>query len=150
MSDQGFLLGKLKLEGIAQEVPQCSFDLFCFRFWASKAKEGVIGRPHILEPSEVRIVRISGREWTKLAFDLVSLYVVSLFFERDDSVLDMLVCGIDLSTFSPRVGGEQIFLDVVIQLIQGRYWQAVVKPHPPEGNHCKWRGSATLPNSQPE
>ncbi len=90
-----------------------------------QAKERVIGITHVFESSELRIVRISGRECTKLSFDLLRLCVFPFLFERDDSVLDTVVCGIDVSTFSLSVGGEQIFLTVVIQLIQvdiGKYW----------------------------
>src|SRR6266699_1975746 len=117
MGDQGFLLGKLKLERITQEVSQACFDLLRFRFRASKAKERVISIANVFESPELRIVRISSGVSTKLSFDLVSLCVCSLLFKRGNSVLDTVVCGINVSAFSLRIRGEQFLLNVAIQSV---------------------------------
>src|SRR5437773_6315035 len=105
MGNQGFLLRKLKLEGIAQKVPQGPFNLLCFRFWASKAKERVIGITHILESSEVSIVRISGRRGPRWGLTFRGWGVFPFFFRREDSFLVTLVCGFDISRFSLLVAG---------------------------------------------
>src|SRR5437867_9936599 len=106
MCDQSLLLGKLKLEGIAQEDSQACFDFFSFRFRPSEAQKGVIGIANIFESSEVWIVRITSRKGTKLTFHLSGLCVVSFLSQTVNLVFNTMVCRGSLSAFSLCVDRE--------------------------------------------
>src|SRR6266568_1822890 len=91
MGYERFCLGEFQLEFISQELSKLLLDLFCFRPWASKAQEKVVGVPYIFETPEVWVGGVHCRELLVLLSPPFCFLFSSFLFGFVGSLREVLV-----------------------------------------------------------
>src|SRR6266567_7810233 len=66
MGDEGLGLGEFQLEFFLQEGSKMLLDFFCFRSWANKSQEKIIGIADVSQSSVLGVIHVLSRQFLRL------------------------------------------------------------------------------------
>ena len=118
VGDQGLVFGELQLEAIAQEPSHHVLDTLGFPSRTGESQQPIVRIADVMQPSETRVMRVSGRESLQLPTQLSRFLPLPILFQFPGSLVYPHIRKKRLTSVSPVVDGQEGCLDIPVKPVQ--------------------------------